>query len=727
MLILLMIVLCFIYFNYIGSYIYQLFKDYLHWNKFKFPIGFITTLGALQLVSFPMQHLHASMKTVEIVYSSVLIILFLLATGYFIWKRPFLNFRFNKEVFIERSFLNLLVLAFIGIHLSLTFFTNSLNVASSDQSFYITWVENNVDAEFINMITPLTGNFNPLHIFYNFQSYSLFLTFIGQIFSIPSIFCSVWFGPIFLLAFMSTTILNVCSYFKIYQKRWIVTFFILSIIFNFWPIENYVKYNTYPGPLRSYLFIFIIIVYYEFFHKRKLNYAFINLTWLAAIAVQSTTLFNGYLFIGALIIYDIFISKKYLIFDLFKSSLALHLYLFFFLRYSWHYKLSIIGLILAVIGLVIDRLPKFRQRVLDLIYHDSMKKVIILGYGFLILLTLTITNYGYLESPINSSYFVEYLMDYYFNHTYYTITLFSLLSTVLKLTFFVLNLYLISKVKKLNNPTKFFIQVQLIFIIFFYNPLVAPFISTFITGSVYFRLRDILYFVPFTIVCFLYAKEHFKRSKSLIISTVILGSLLSVINIYEYLGYEPNKISNPETYEYMYRLPKDVVQVGCFLDEYIKNQLEDRTQTLLTSKRSQIYSLSRDNEPTKLIEYISLEMRGLVMESRPVVVYSMNRQINYLSHQYEMFYTINEERGLKNINLIDSLEQLDKYALEEVVLNAHQYEDAALKYDQLLLKFKIDFIVLENNVLSEIKEITTNYYHQIYSNETFSIYELKNR
>lgn len=61
------------------------------------------------------------------------------------------------------------------------------------------------------------------------------------------------------------------------------------------------------------------------------------------------------------------------------------------------------------------------------------------------------------------------------------------------------------------------------------------------------------------------------------------------------------------------------------------------------------------------------------------------------------------------------------------MLNAHQYEDLALKYDQLLLKFKIDFIVLENNVLSEIKEITTNYYNQIYSNETFSIYELKNR
>ncbi len=727
--ILLMIVSCFIYFNYIGSYIYELFKNYLYWNKFKFPIGFITALGSLQLVSFPMQYLHVSSKIVSIIYSSVLIILFLSATVYFVWKRPFLNYQFTKKIFIEKCFFNLLVVVFIGIHLGLTFFTNSLNIPSSDQSFYITWVENNVDVESINMITPLTGTFNPLHIFYNFQSYSLFLAFISQIFSIPSIFCSVWFGPIFLLVFISTTILNACNYFKVYQKRWIIIFFILSIIFNFWYIENYVKYNTYPGPLRSYLFIIIIIVYYEFFHKQQLNYTFINLSWLAAIAVQSTTLFNGYLFVGALIIYDIFILKKYLIFNLFKSSLALHLYLFFFLRYAGLYKLSIIGLTLAIIGLLIDRLPKVRQKVLDLIYHDNTKKFIILGYGFFILLTLIITNYGYLEAPINSSYFVEYLTNYYFNHTYYTDILFSLLSTVLKVAFFVLNIYLMLKVKSLKNPLRFFIQFQIIFIIFFYNPLVAPFISTFITGSVYFRLRDILYFVPFTIVCFLYVKDHFKHSKFILISTLILGSLLGVINIYEYLTYEPNKISNIKTYEYMYRLPKDVVQAGCFLDEYIKNQLEDRTKILPTSKRSQIYALLGDNEPSKLTDYISLEMlemRGLGMESRPVV-YSMNRQINYLSHQYEMFYTINEERGVKNINLIDSLEQLDKYALEEIVLNAHWYEDAALKYTQLLLKFKIDFIVLENNVSSEIKEITTNYYNPIYYDETFSIYELKNR
>ena len=103
-----------------------------------------------------------------------------------------------------------------------------------------------------------------------------------------------------------------------------------------------------------------------------------------------------------------------------------------------------------------------------------MKKLVVWAYGALILLVLIITNYGYINSPISSSYFVEYLSDYYFNNTYYSFMPFSLLNTTLKLIFLALNIYLITKVKTLKNPIKFFIQLQIIFFIFLYNPLGIP-------------------------------------------------------------------------------------------------------------------------------------------------------------------------------------------------------------------------------------------------------------
>ena len=255
---LLVIILFLVYFHYIGNYIYQVFNKYLYWNKFKFPIGFITTIGMIQLVSFPMTYLHVSMKVASIVYLFILATLFLLATIYFIWKIIHHSSLSSEKNLREYLFLGLIVIGFSGLHLALTFFTNSLNVASSDQSFYITWIENNVNVDQINMITPLTGVISPLHLFYNFQSYFVFLSFISQLFALPSILISVWAAPVILLTFIATSILNACSYFKIKHKGLIFCFFVIAFIFNFWPIESLAKYNMYIGHLRSYIFIFII-------------------------------------------------------------------------------------------------------------------------------------------------------------------------------------------------------------------------------------------------------------------------------------------------------------------------------------------------------------------------------------------------------------------------------------------------------------------------------------
>ena len=83
--------------------------------------------------------------------------------------------------------------------------------------------------------------------------------------------------------------------------------------------------------------------------------------------------------------------------------------------------------------------------------------------------------------------------------------------------------------------------------------------------------------------------------------------------------------------------------------------------------------------------------------------------------------------NLKNINMEESLKALDKYALEELVVNSENYKDELYRYGWMLLKHNIDFIVLDNSVSKSIKTMTTQYYDKIYNNDTFSVYELKKR
>ena len=107
---LLVIILFLVYFHSIGNYIYQVFNKYLYWNKFKFPIGFITTIGMIQLVSFPMTYLHVSMKVASIVYLFILATLFLLATIYFIWKIIHHSSLSSEKNLREYFFLGLIVI-----------------------------------------------------------------------------------------------------------------------------------------------------------------------------------------------------------------------------------------------------------------------------------------------------------------------------------------------------------------------------------------------------------------------------------------------------------------------------------------------------------------------------------------------------------------------------------------------------------------------------------------
>ncbi len=53
------------------------FSNALEKIKYKWPIGFFIILGLIQLVSFPLQYTYASMEAVSVVYTIVLVALFI--------------------------------------------------------------------------------------------------------------------------------------------------------------------------------------------------------------------------------------------------------------------------------------------------------------------------------------------------------------------------------------------------------------------------------------------------------------------------------------------------------------------------------------------------------------------------------------------------------------------------------------------------------------------------
>ena len=216
---LLLIILFVIYSQLVGQMAYFYFPEILGKIKYKWPIGFFIILGLIQLVSFPLQAMHVSMQVVGICYGLIFLILSIFVFRYlyasYCDKRLEI-FKFEKAHLMEY----LLILLFISFNFIICFSTNSFNDTNADQSFYITLVENNVGAEQINGILPLSGEIRWLDSYYNFQAFYLFLTFLSMIFNLDAVLVMAWFVPVLLWLTVSMTFLNLIYYFNRSNKSW---------------------------------------------------------------------------------------------------------------------------------------------------------------------------------------------------------------------------------------------------------------------------------------------------------------------------------------------------------------------------------------------------------------------------------------------------------------------------------------------------------------------------
>lgn len=681
---LLLIILFVLYSQLVGQAAYSYFPEILGKIKYKWPIGFFIILGLIQLVSFPLQAMHVSMQVVGICYGFIFLILSIFVFRYlyaaYCDKRLEI-FKFKKAHLMEY----LLILLFIGFNFMICFSTNSFNDTNADQSFYITLVENNVGAEQINGILPLSGQIGWLDSYYNFQAFYLFLTFLSMIFNLDAVLVMAWFVPVLLWLTASMTFLNLIHYFNRSNKSW-KTMFIFIILWSFVSLFDYfVRYNVYGNNIRLFVFAYLMMAYADYFKSPKLRTLILcGLLWASAISFQSTALFLGIMIMVAIGIYELFYHRKELILPLIFSSMPLLVYAAFFLSYR---STALLGVVIGggVTLLAILSCNQQMKLVLNrLFYSRFFRGGIILGVIGMTLVSIKMVPSLNEDVSISPRYFIEFLFDKYApRRSYITEKNWSMLSLALiRDSLFLLYLVALVQFKKLNETLKFTFITQWIIIFIFYNPLVSAFVSTYFTGSVYMRTGDIIMSLFLIAGLLVYFANHL-RLRGIVIFLACLSTIQLTTKTHQYLTHDFNQIGNTQTFNHLYRMDQDIIDTANYIEAFVEEHYSGERPKVLTTQL----------------------------------------ELNYFAHNYEMLYTVNEERRVFNDSYRQAKPEL--YLLRDGLRKSYELsEEQQRQFKQILEQLKPDIIVVPAIAAPWIHEIFDNVTYKINENDSCIVYQL---
>lgn len=685
MFVLLLLIILFVLFSQlVGHAVTFYFPDALTNIKYKWPIGFFVILGFIQLVSFPMQYVHASMQTVSIIYTVVL--LALIVSVSFTWTKMSRDqrqtiFKWKSEYWFEY----LLIGGFILFNFIICFSTNSFNDTNADQSFYITLVENNSYAQNINEILPLSGEVGKLDSLYNYQSFYLFLSYFVRLFNLDTVLVMAWFVPCLLWVTVATTFLNLISYSKL-PKKWLVTLGAFIFLWVFTDLYDYfVRYNVYGNNIRPFVFCYLVIGYLEYFKNQKFQQLFIySFLWLSACSLQSTSLFLGIMLMVAYGVYELFYHRQNLIYPLIISALPLMLYLGFFLAYRSSAVIGYSIFILMILLLVVARYGKMKQGLNQFLYSKGMRLIIILCIVFIGIISMKMTPYLDPSISISPRQFISFLVDKYMfklDQLRWYWEWHNVVFTLIRQILLILNTIVLIRWKKLDFNLRWLLAIQLILIGIFYNPVMTGFISTYITGIVYPRISDIIMLIMLVSSIFAYSFNS-RSMKVMIILVTSLSFVYLGLKTVNYTTNSFNIIEDKSGYNYLYRMRQDLIDAGEALENYIAEHELERSTVLMT-----------------------------------------NYEISYFSHNYQIPYTVYHER-LVNDEVYKAKKQ-ELYKMRKILKQSYEvYEEEQIQVPSLLEQNQIDLIVTTTVVAPWLTQTLEEIGILIYENSSYQIYQL---
>ena len=459
--------------------------------KLRSVIGFCTLLGASQIIYYPLQYFQVSSLVVNIVTLLFLFVTFIL--GILNIKKEDFSFLKSYEFWI------FLIIVFVIIKII-------PGQEAGDDHFYMGLFMDNADTDKINSIDPRTGFLGSINDYYLYQGYYLLMSFLYKIqksiigINVDNIFV-VYRTTMSLLAVIFTSIIFTFIKDKFKTRNNNKVFYIVQAL-SIFLIAVLEWEHIYWGSFMLFqIFVPLIMILFDIYLKDKKYKYLLLIVNFGVLALASSSLFLFCILAFSYFTYELF-YKRVKCEDYYLMLVPSFIYVAFL------FNLLFILIIIAILWLVIN---KYKDTINDLVNNYLKYIVVLIPILFIV---------------------IGILLGYKFSLETYRVSKITVLYNI------VISLYALYLVKKRNiNPNIF---VFLIVTIFFFNPLVHPFVSHFITSThIYYRVFYITKSPFLVTIIFLSIYDICKKIKysKYIKTCYAIGLVLLVI----YYGYNFTK------------------------------------------------------------------------------------------------------------------------------------------------------------------------------------------
>lgn len=176
---------------------------------------------------------------------------------------------------------------------------------------------------------------------------------------------------------------------------------------------------------------------------------------------------------------------------------------------------------------------------------------------------------------------------------------------------------------------------------------------------------------------------NYTKLRGVIIVIVCLAMIQLTAKTNQYLTHDFNQITNTQTFNHLYRMDQDIIDTASFIESYVAEHYNGERPKVLTTQL----------------------------------------ELNYFSHNYEMLYTVNEERRVFN----DVYRQVksDLYLLRDGLRKSYeQSEEQQRKFKQILEQLKPDIIVVPAIAAPWIHDLFNEVALKIDENSSYGVYQL---
>ena len=108
---------------------------------------------------------------------------------------------------------------------------------------------------------------------------------------------------------------------------------------------------------------------------------------------------------------------------------------------------------------------------------------------------------------------------------------------------------------------------------------------------------------------------------------------------------------------------------------------------------------------------------------RPLVL-TAHMQLNYMAHNYEMLYTVNQDRRLYDQSSREK--EADLYLLRDVLKKSYEIDEEQLQaFVQIINDYGVNYIMTQQDMSPFVLDVLGSKYDLIYENPSYRLYHVR--